>query len=200
MFRMLKKMILAGLMLSLGVAGFVACSSSERESSEDSVMSSAMLVTSSEDAQSVPDDVVGEYLSEVGDGEILKLHTDGSFVSYTMTDMCSDSCAITMIETVTGRYTETETGVCTLQIEAFEVKVEGMEDHPEEILAYVDLLAGADAKLRDMYTRLFEGETLTGAEFCGEDVFAQLQSAEIVAELDFENSTFSYRGEESADE
>ncbi len=190
---MTKKWMLAGLALLLGVAGFVACGAAEQESTDSGTLSSATLVTSSEHAHSVPDDAVGEYLSAAGDGEILKLNTDGTFVSYTMTDMCSDSCAITMIETVTGTYSETDTGVCSLKVESMTVKVEGMEDHPEEIEAYVDLLAGADAELRDMYERLFGGETIKGAEFCGEDVFAELQKTEVLAVLDFENSTFAYQ-------
>lgn len=193
---MIKKMIVAGLMLTLGVAGFVACGAPGREHTESGALSSATLAASSEDTQSVPDDVIGEYLSEAGDGEILKLKSDGTFVSYTMTDMCSDACAITMIETVTGTYLKTENGICTLAIADFEVKVEGMEDHPEEIEAYVDLLAGADEELRDMYERLFGGETIEGREFCGEETFAALLETEIVAALDFKNGTFAYLNED----
>lgn len=190
---MVKNMIVAGLMLTLGVAGFVACGTSGREHTESGMPSSAIVATSSQETQSTPDDVVGEYLSEAGDGEILKLKSDGTFVSYTMTDMCSDACAITMIEIVTGTYLETKDGVCNLTVVDFEVKVEGMEDHPEEIEAYVDLLAGADGELRDMYERLFGGETIEGKEFCGEEEFDKLLSAEIVAVLDFENGTFAYQ-------
>lgn len=190
---MIKKLISAGILLSLGVISFMACNSAEHHPSDSSTLSAATLEASSEGTHSAPDGAVGEYLSEAGDGEILKLNADGTFVSYTMTDMCSDACAITMIETVTGTYRETKKGVCILKIEALEVKVDGMEDHPEEIEAYVDLLAGEDAELRAMYTRLFGGETITGAEFCGADVFAELCGTEVTVELDFENSTFAYQ-------
>lgn len=189
---MIKKMIFVGLLLALGAVGLVACGAPHIENADGGVLSSAVLAASSEEAHSVPDDAIGEYLSAAGDGEILKLKSDGTFVSYTMTDMCSDACAVTMIETVTGTYRETENGVCSLWISDFDVKVEGMKDYPDEIKAYVDLLAGADAELRDMYTRLFEGETIEGREFCGEKTFAELLASEIVAALDFENGTFSY--------
>ena len=190
---MVKKLIVAGLMLSLGIATFVACSADESAQEESGTLSSATLVTPSGNALSKPDSIVGSYLSEAGDGEILKLNDDGTFVAYTVTDMCSDTCSISMTETVKGRYTETATGVCTLAIETLAVKAEGMEEHPEEIEAYVDLLAGADAELRGMYTRLFEGETITGEEFWGAEQFANLCETDIIAEIDFENGTFAYQ-------
>ncbi len=190
---MIKKMIFVGLMLAFGAAGFVACGAPHIENADGGSLSSAVLAASSEDVHSVPDDAIGEYLSAAGDGKILKLRADGTFVSFTMTDMCSDSGSVTMIETVTGRYTETQKGVCTLEIETFSFKAEGMEDNPDEIEAYVDLLAGADAEMRDMYERLFGGETIDGAEFYGKEQFDALLNTEVAVTFDFENGTFAYQ-------
>ena len=190
---MLKQLIAAGLALSLAAAGFVACNSVDTPRDESDALSSATLVTQSENTTAATGGVVGEYLSAVGDGEILSLRADGTFVAYTMTDMCSDSCAITMTETIKGKYEDKQWDHCTLKIESLDVKVDGMEDHPNEIEAYVDLLAGEDAAMRDMYTRLFEGETIGGAEFCGEENFAKLLQTEVIVVLDLENGTFSYR-------
>ena len=194
---MLKKLIMTGLALSLAAAGFVACNSADTPHNESDALSAATLAAQSENTTARTDSIVGEYLSAVGDGEILSLREDGTFVAYTMTDMCSDACAITMTETVKGKYKDTQWDHCTLTIVSMDVKVDGMEDHPDEIEAYVDLLAGGDADMRDMYTRLFEGETIGGSEFCGEEEFAKLLQTEVVVILDPENGTFSYRGSDN---
>lgn len=188
-----KQMIMSAFLLLIAAVGFVACNAGESSRDESAALSAATLEAQSGNAVATPDGVVGEYLSEVGDGEILSLREDGTFVAYTMTDMCSDACSITMTETVRGRYTDKETAYCTLTIETLDVKVDGMEAHPDQVEAYVDLLAGEDETLRDMYTRLFEGETIEGAEFCGEEEFARLLQTEVIVELDFENGTFSYQ-------
>lgn len=190
---MIKKMICVGVMLSLGVAGFIACGQEQADTSADDVLSKTELAEISSIPQSVPDNVVGEYLSEAGDGEILKLLEDGTFVAHTVTDLSSADCSITMTETVNGTYVETGNGTCSLTLAELTVKIEGVEDDPEMIEAYVDLMAGEDQKLREVYARLFGGEAVTGEELYGKESFDMLLQTPSVAVFDFENGTFAYQ-------
>lgn len=180
-------------LLLVSCAALVSCSAPEELHESQSDAASSPAETASSASSPVPGSVVGEYLSEAGDGEILKLNEDGTFVSYTVTDMSTTDNAVTMTETVTGTYSKTETGECQLTISGLTVKAEGIEDDPEQIKAYVDLLAGDDEEMRAMYTRLFGGEEITGEEMYGRDAFASLAEEGAIVQFDFENSTFAYQ-------
>lgn len=143
-------------------------------------------------ADSAPASIAGEYLSEAGDGEILQLHEDGTFLSYTVTDMSTTDGAVTMTETVTGTYAESASGTCALTISELTLQADGIEGDAEQIEAYVDLLAGEDEEMRALYTRLFGGEKISGEELYGEETFAILKQTGANVELDFKNSTFAY--------
>lgn len=182
-------------LLLVSCAVLVSCSAPDASHQDRSEAASSAAETASSASNPVLGSIVGEYLSEAGDGEILKLNEDGTFVSYTVTDMSTTDSAVTMTETVTGTYSKTETGKCRLTISGLTVKAEGIEDDPEQIKAYVDLLAGDDEEMRVMYTRLFGGAEITGEEMYGRDAFAVLAGEGAIVEFDFENFTFAYQVE-----
>ena len=146
------------------------------------------------------DGIWGEYLSTEGDGEILCLYADGTFLAYTVTDLSAESesgsVPFTMTEQVHGVYTRRD-GEVQLAIGEIAFSVTGLEEYPQLVEQQADALAGADAELHALYVKLFGGERVDGQELLGEESFAKLLAAKIFVTTDEQNATFTYKREEN---
>ncbi len=142
------------------------------------------------------DGIWGEYLSTEGDGEILCLYDDGTFLGYTVTELSAEgengSVPFSMTEQVSGVYV-CEGGELRLSIREISYSVLGLEEYPELVEQQADALAGADAELHALYVKLFGGAEVDGAELLGEENMAKLTETEVLAVLDEEKSTFTYK-------
>ncbi len=177
--------------------------SSEASSSEASSVDSSSEATSSEETSSTDTEsssesgstaeVTGAYTSTEGDGEILTLAEDGTFISVTVTELGilnSKGEEAKSTETTIGTYTY-ENGVCMLKATDLFIKVEGLEGEDEIIAENAALLASDDEELA-LYTRMLGGEELSGAELYGEEVVELLFMFELEVNLDRDTMSFSY--------
>lgn len=148
----------------------------------------------------VSDDTCREYLSTEGDGEILLLYDDGTFLAYTVTDLAAEgengSVSFVMTEQMEGAYTlEGETA--SLAIEKITYSVTGLEEHPDLVEKKAAAIAGENSHLHALYVKLFGGEAVDGRELLGEEHYSALMKTEISANLDEKNSTFTYKREQT---
>ena len=194
----MKKCILAALCVML--SGLCACGAQSR--GNGSAVSSVGVVSG---VTSVPleevsvsrDAIFGEYLSVEGDGEILALKEDGTFLSYTVSDRSGEnsqgvSVSYVMMERICGTYSVNDDGTVSLLLEQFTLTVNGLEDEPGLVEEFADVFAGEDEALHALYVRLFGGEEITGKELLGETEFARLVAADIRIKPNCENATFAY--------
>ena len=198
---MIKRYLLLLCTLAVQVSGLASCGD---VSDGDSV--SAVGTVSDQPTVSVSvshqetGDVRGEYLSTEGDGEILCLYADGTFLAYTVTDLSAESesgsVPFTMTEQVRGVYTRRD-GEVQLAIGEIAFSVTGLEEYPQLVEQQADALAGADAELHALYVKLFGGERVDGQELLGEERFAKLLAAKIFVTTDEQNATFTYKREEN---
>ncbi len=146
------------------------------------------------------EDRAEEYLSTEGDGEILCLYADGTFVTYTVTDLTAEgdngSVPFSMTERVNGVYTCQEDEI-HLSIREIVFSVTGLEEFPELVQQQADAMAGDDSALRSMYLKLFGGSEVSGRELLGEEKLSKLLSSVIPVKTDQETSTFSYQRRET---
>lgn len=182
------------------VPGLCACGMQMRETG--SCVSSVGVVSG---ATSVPAEEVvtenapltGEYLSVEGDGEILCLKEDGTFLSYTVSDLSGENAhgsavPYVMTERISGTYSVNEDGTVSLKLEQMILSVDGLEEEAELVSEFADVFAGEDEALHDLYERLFGGEEIGGEELLGAEVYAQLKATAIRVKPDKENSSFTY--------
>ena len=143
----------------------------------------------------VPDDTCREYLSTEGDGEILYLYEDGSFLTCTVTELSAQgetgNVPFFMKERVTGTYVLVGEDVC-LTIGAVTFSVTGLEEHPALAERQSATIAGEDSALYTACIKLFGGKEVDGRELLGEERFAELLQTEVTARLHESSSTFTY--------
>ncbi len=139
----------------------------------------------------------GEYLSVEGDGEILCLKEDGTFLSYTVSDRSGENddgttVPYVMTERISGTYSCNEDGTVFLKLEQFTLKVDGLEEEETLVREFADVFAGEDAQLHELYVRLFGGEEISGEALLGEEAYAKLKETLICVRPDKENASFTY--------
>ncbi len=159
------------------------------------VVSGVLSVPSEEATESCS--LPGEYLSVEGDGEILCLKEDGTFLSYTVSDRSGenhlgDTVPYVMTERISGTYVCNEDGTVFLKLEQFTLKVDGLEEEEDLVREFADVFAGEDPQLHALYVRLFGGEEVTGEELLGAEAYAKLKETLICVRPDKENASFTY--------
>lgn len=185
-------------MLCLVVTGLCACGMQSRENGS-SVSSVGVVsgVTSMSSETAGECSLPGEYLSVEGDGEILCLKEDGTFLSYTVSDRSGENdegvaVPYVMTERISGTYSCNEDGTVSLKLEKLTLTVNGLEEEEKLVQEFADVFAGEDEALHRLYERLFGGEEITGEELLGAEAFAELQATAIRVKPDKENATFTY--------
>ncbi len=194
----MKKWILA--VLCAMMPGLCACGAQSRgNGSCVSAVGVVSGVTSVpvEEVSSSGESLFGEYLSVEGDGEILALKADGTFLSYTVSDRSEENAQgvtvpYVMTERISGSYTVNDDGTVSLALEQFTLTVNGLEEEKDLVNEFADVFAGEDEALHRLYVRLFGGEEITGRELLGETAFAELTSTDIRIKPNRENDTFTY--------
>ncbi|MBQ8323573.1 MAG: hypothetical protein IJW34_05315 [Clostridia bacterium] len=180
--------------------GLCACGMQVRENG--SCVSSVGVVSG---VTSVPEEeptkgnapLTGEYLSVEGDGEILRLKEDGTFLSYTVSDLTGENAQgaavpYVMTERISGTYEVNDDGTVSLKLEQLTLKVDGLEEEKQLVSEFADVFAGEDQALHNLYERLFGGEEIGGEELLGEEAYAQLKATAIRIKPDKENASFTY--------
>ena len=193
----MKKWILS--MLCLAACGLWACGMPSYGSgsvvSSVGVVSGVLSVPAKEsvDNCSLP----GEYLSVEGDGEVLCLREDGTFLSYTVSNRSVEndkgvSVPYVLTEQIGGTYSCNEDGTVNLSLETLTLTVSGLEKEAGLAQELAHVFAGEDMSLHELYVQLFGGKEITGEELLGEEAFAELKATAICVNPDTENATFNY--------
>ena len=189
---MIKKCLLLLCALAVQAAGLASCEGIP----QGAFVSEVGTVSNQPDVSvAVPDDTCREYLSTEGDGEILCLYEDGSFLTYTVTELSAQgemgNVSFFMKERVTGTY-ESEGEDVRLTIGEVKFSVTGLEEHPALAKQQAATIAGEDLALYDVCIKLFGGKEVDGRELLGEERFAELLQTEVTARLHESSSTFTY--------
>lgn len=193
----IKKCLLLLCALAVQAAGLASCEGIP----QGAFVSEVGTVSDQPDVSvTVSDDTRREYLSTEGDGEILCLYEDGSFLAYTVIDLSAEgesgSVCFFLTETTEGVYTEDGDAV-RLEIKTITYSVTGLEEYPQLADLQAATVAGENEDLRRLYAKLFGGEELDGRELLGEERYTKLLESKNSAQLHADSFTFTYSREKT---